>query len=260
MKYEPHLVAFLDILGFSQICLSSEKSEKARNQLKRIFEYCEDIKESFRGLLGKEKIDSVIISDSIVLTLKLNKDKPSLNEIRNFVLASGQFQLYLAQNGVFLRGGISWGQLYVDKARKQIVGPAFIKAYNLEKSVSKYPRIVADTSLILDCGEDNAKEFKKALVDIQWDSRLRPFYDWSALFDDISLPRVPHDVPLIVDFIRAMHPVDFKPIAEHVSHGLNGPIEYYEKYRWLADYLLVSFHHLYSGMGPNRDYIQKLLT
>jgi hypothetical protein len=259
MNYETHLVAFLDILGFSNICISSEASDGDREKLSEIFRYCNQIKESFSTITGKESIHSTIVSDSIVLTLKTEKEKPTINEIRNFVLAAGQFQYFLGENGFWLRGGISCGPLYVNLDEKQIVGPALIRAVNLEKNVAKYPRIVADTTLMLKAGIQNVVEFRKEVNKSSDDSRLRPFYEASTMIDSVGIPQISNDVPFIVDFMSSARPASPLKIAKFVAAGLRGSITHYEKYRWLADYILASHRQNFFGADPESHQLNILL-
>lgn len=260
MHYESHLVAFLDILGFSNICLNSEASEKDRKSLFSIFEYCDQIKSSFSESNGKESIQSTVLSDSIVLTLKTESENPTIKEIRNFALSAGKFQYHLGENGFWLRGGISCGPLYVNLEDKQIFGPALIHAVNLEKNVAKYPRIIADSSIMIKAGFQNAIEFKTSVNRSEQQDRFRPFYEMSNLIDDIGVPQIPNDVPFIIDFISTVRPDSPVKLAEFVAKGLRGPILHYEKYRWLANYILAHYHQTYLGLGPHRQELEILLS
>lgn len=259
MNYETHLVAFLDILGFSNICISSETSEFDRKKLSEIFKYCNQIKDTFPTTTGKQRIHSTIVSDSIVLTLKTEDETPTINEIRNFALAAGQFQYSLGENGIWLRGGISCGPLYVNLDEKQIVGPALIRAVNLEKNVAKYPRIVSDTTLMIKAGMQNAVEFRKEVNKYSDGSRLSPFYVANTMMDSIGIPQISNDVPFIIDFMCSARPASPLKIAEYVAAGLRGPIVHYEKYRWLADYILAFHRQNFLGAGPESHQLNVLL-
>lgn len=259
MNYEPHLVAFLDILGFSEVCLKSESSESARDRLSNIFTQCDEINHSASLIPGKENINTIIVSDSIVLTLKLNEAKPSISEIRNFILGAGRFQYNLGKIGIWLRGGISCGALYVDLIQKQVVGPALIHAVGLEKNVAKVPRIIADSSIMNQAGYLSAVEFRKAVNQNGNTDRLRPFYEWSYMMDSIGEAHILNDVPFIVDFIRSIPPESPMIIAGHVAEGLRGPISHYEKYRWLADYILSTYSQAYLSIGPDQQNLKTLL-
>lgn len=247
MKYRPHLVAFLDILGFSQICLRSENNDTERAKLDNIFRSCSEISENFGFMPTKSKIKSMIVSDSVILALPLMNETPTVEELANFFLASGKFQYYLAQEDIWLRGGISIGSLYIDPRKKLVVGPALIHAINLEKKVARYPRIVVDQSVMLQYRSKNAKEFRSEINRLYERDGQRALFEWSRNFmNELATPGIPNDIPLFIDFMGSVsHDAengDLVKIAKMVSKGLTGPLEHYEKYRWLADYILTSFN------------------
>lgn len=261
MRYENHLVAFLDILGFSNLCLKSEKDDTSYDNLSEIYSICEQIPHGFDSRIGKTKIKTIIVSDSIMLTLRTEDELPSTKECANFFLACGQVQFKLAEKGYWLRGGISFGKLHVNEDKKLLFGPAFIKAVNLEKNIAKYPRIIIDTVFINLLGFKSALELIKKLNSI-YDGQL-PLFNYSQSFFETDRPSVRNDVPLFVDFlnsVKQLNHMEFMNLAEVVSRDLNGSIEYYEKHRWLADYFL-SAHRKYNlNVSSYLDEIEMLLT
>lgn len=262
MNYSPHIVGFLDILGFSEICDRSEKSESELNKLKEIFNLCHEIPTRFSHLEGKSRIKSMMISDSIVLSLRLLNDKPILSELANFFLACGQFQFYLGKKGFWLRGGIAVGSLNVDIERKQVVGPALIKAINLEKMVARFPRIVVDSKVMTEAGFTEAADFRNEINQLYAEENQRSLFEWRGFMDDWGEPNIPKDVPFIIDFMRSVADEECNVLefAEGVAEGLRGPIAYYEKYRWLADYILAGDRQKYAGgLSRHRDKLKNIL-
>jgi len=61
------------------------------------------------------------------------------------MLAAMQCEL-TAKYGVLLRGGISFGDLYMDQ--EVVFGPALVDAYLLAEKVAKFPRIVVDPRIM----------------------------------------------------------------------------------------------------------------
>jgi hypothetical protein len=47
-----------------------------------------------------------------------------------------------------LRGGISYGNSFIDLVKVRVIGPAYIKAYKLEENHAKWPRVILDPALI----------------------------------------------------------------------------------------------------------------
>ncbi|HEX7673139.1 MAG TPA: hypothetical protein VF412_03160 [Bdellovibrio sp.] len=260
MNYKEHIVAFLDILGFSAICLKSETDDEAKVILQDIFRICHSIPAEFESITGKKKIKSMIVSDSIVLSLELENDSPTLDELANFFLACGKFQYYLGRNGIWLRGGISIGALDVDHGQKQVVGPALVRAVNLEKKSAKYPRIVIDPLVMKVSGIPDAPEFRKRVNEMYSGANQRAIFEWRSTIDDLGEPILPKDVPFFIDFIRSTIGEESPTVlAEAVARGLRGPIEHYEKYRWLADYILVSNRQVSMGLNINDTALNGLL-
>ena len=50
----------------------------------------------------------------------------------------------LLKGNFICRGGVSYGDVYYEKGRSLIFGPAVNRAYTLESKIAKYPRIVID--------------------------------------------------------------------------------------------------------------------
>lgn len=262
IQYQLHLVAFLDILGFSEICLKSGTQLEERSLISSIYKYIDELTRNLNQISGKELIQAFSISDSIVLTLKIEGSSPTLKEIRNFVLAAGRFQKQLASNGVWIRGGVSCGLLHVNSKAKQVIGPALIHAVNLEKKSAKFPRIVADTSLISQSGHESAASFRHEINSINYKERLKPFFEWTKPTLPIKHeePRIQQDVPLFIDFINcSIEDMSIK-VATEISVGLKGPIVHYEKYRWLADYFMTTYQTSNWGLGQDREIIKFLLS
>jgi hypothetical protein len=79
--------------------------------------------------------NSAFFSGSFVLTV--NPD-----QVIYLIRETGNLCRHLLLQGFSCRGGISAGSLY--HHGQIVVGPAFISAYQLEKSVAVYPRVIVD--------------------------------------------------------------------------------------------------------------------
>lgn len=134
IKYQNNIVAFLDVLGFSNLVFSSNT--------KSIEEYFEYIQADFKNQSVKHDFKYLLISDSIVISC----DNTELN-FRSLVKILSRIQSKLLSKQILIRGGISYGDLYINKTKNIVVGPALINAYNLEKR-AVYPRIIIDRKFI----------------------------------------------------------------------------------------------------------------
>lgn len=134
IKYEDKIVAFIDVLGFSNLVYS--------DKLEPISHYYEMILTDFKEAAIKKNLKFLMISDSIVVHAPQTKDG-FFAVIK--VLSSLQHRLLL--KGILIRGGVSFGKLYVNETDNIIVGTGLINAYNLEKKAI-YPRIIIDRNVI----------------------------------------------------------------------------------------------------------------
>jgi hypothetical protein len=70
-------------------------------------------------------------------------------------LVGGQ-QFHLACDQIFVRGGMTLGDIYADK--DTIFGPALIRAYELESQLARWPIIIFDRSLIAEFNERRKRD------------------------------------------------------------------------------------------------------
>lgn len=134
IRYSESIVLFIDVLGFSNLVYSKDKTK-----IENYFSY---IQAEFNAYLVKRKFKYLIISDSIVVSTK--KSKENLSELI-FITSKIQYQLFL--KGILIRGAISFGKLYINNDSNIIVGPGLINAYKLENN-AQYPRIIIDRQII----------------------------------------------------------------------------------------------------------------
>ncbi|MFJ7971345.1 hypothetical protein [Psychrobacillus sp. NPDC096389] len=153
-QYENRLVAFIDILGFSNHVRNSEKSNisfiELRDILKEIEEYIikENKIQETQAVMQKHfnnkynKLEYIQFSDSLIISTPIFNH----TSIFSFTLQITYLQAYFLNKGVLLRGGVSYGQIF--HQGNICFGPAFIRAYKLENELADVPRIVIDTDLV----------------------------------------------------------------------------------------------------------------
>ncbi|MGA8430057.1 MAG: hypothetical protein WB729_09565 [Candidatus Sulfotelmatobacter sp.] len=217
--YRDSLVSYFDILGFKNVVASSPPDrivESLEELLSLSSHDPQFIRVTSRGLSA--------FSDHIVRTVSLDglSAIQSVDAIEFELTELQHIQANLAVNGVFVRGAITRGPLYIDE--DLVFGPALIRAYELEQTIAVHPRVVIDPALL----ESLAR-------DANLDERLSVLYS-RFLFrgDDI------------------VHSVDYLQIGDHLSERLDllkthaslvrkGLSEatlpaVTSKYRWLASY------------------------
>ncbi len=148
IKYEIRTVAFIDILGFSDLVARSLKDVsflgKLHNALKIVeyqgrvwvaqaFKNPNNTSENNKPEIDAMDFRSHSFSDCIVLSQRGTFVVP-------LFLSVSQLMMALMDLGVLVRGGISIGPLYHDT--NIVFGPALIEAYKLESRGAKSPRIL----------------------------------------------------------------------------------------------------------------------
>jgi hypothetical protein len=147
-RYTEAVVTLVDILGFREI-LKHKSPKTVLNYLSR--------KDSFhtrRWSSSRVGFRSHSFSDLIVTCLPLQKkivSRGSLFRVYEEVLRIGCNQARLAISGVFVRGGLTIGPVY--SSPKHVFGPALVTAYDVERSIAKWPVIAVDcyvTNILLE--------------------------------------------------------------------------------------------------------------
>ena len=135
IDYEDRLVAFIDVLGFSELVQASETDAAARSRIAglvtadKLFVRFDDT--FLLGIDGR----GAFFSDTFILSMAPDR-------VIYLVRSIGQLYRYLLPRGFLCRGAIVAGSLY--HRERVIVGPALVKAHQLERSAAIYPRIILD--------------------------------------------------------------------------------------------------------------------
>lgn len=149
------IVAFVDMLGFSQEILT-KWDDAEFNPLQRIMEIKGFMDLAKKGsidhtfldydektILGKIKYPEVItISDSFVFVQTLDDDTDITFILSLLAVTGSIIELWRISKdkGFTIRGGVDFGELFYTPS--EIIGPAFIDAYNLESKIAEVSRIV----------------------------------------------------------------------------------------------------------------------
>ena len=150
---QDHLVAYIDLLGWSHKLLSAKTYADIApliNVLKRFhgdfdFDYAIGLSPHEKENIGEE---IEILSDALVVTLSLNcRNAPCHGQYEEIRLKFWDFALAQAQcalEGVFIRGGVAHG--YCVKGEGVLLSDALVKAYKLEGKAT-YPVIAVSDEL-----------------------------------------------------------------------------------------------------------------
>ena len=150
LKTTKCVVAFIDILG-SKLFIESDKGlDVIHKEYKRTLNDFNDKYIAYGFEMGVR-----IFSDNILFFIKVPQYKdPAINlKIKTLYIMKLSTSIKLFQNAlliqnILVRGGITYGDFFVDDV--MVWGKALIRAYKLESEIAIYPRIVLDPDVDID--------------------------------------------------------------------------------------------------------------
>jgi hypothetical protein len=146
-EYIKGFVTFLDILGFKDH-VKRKPAQEINRYLDAMLGFSQLPQRRSAAYASPELAPMVVqFSDSIVRIQPV----PEKEDCRPYDLLIGEInalllmQGNLACHGVLVRGGLTFGDVCVRDSR--VFGPAFIRAYEIESTFARYPRILVDQFL-----------------------------------------------------------------------------------------------------------------
>jgi hypothetical protein len=136
----PSWVAYLDILGFVSEMRRAVEARGQTQHLTKILSALSEAKtdlmegvELFKGLDIKFPDPYVVkvFTDNIVLGFPIHDDGES--EFGRAISMIGMYQYTLLKHGFFVRGGVAFGDLYMDE--DLVYGNGLLDAYEAEKDL-----------------------------------------------------------------------------------------------------------------------------
>lgn len=165
-KTTKHVVAFVDLLGFSD--QTRKWAQRGReDELLQIFSSVFDKVAGFATSGDHREFDAQwftrFFTDNIVMAFPLlGNGRDHANAAGLACRTCGIVEAQFAIHGMFARGGIAVGQLYSDA--NLIFGTGLLDAYELERSAAVDPRIVVDEPVVeLFRSHPNREEFDRVL-------------------------------------------------------------------------------------------------
>lgn len=253
INYKNSYVAFIDILGFKNLVNSRADEDKDKLE-----SYLGVVNKAITNLKGssKDSIGSIIISDSIILSVLQSKEiEENIDRLRHLCVAVGFIQLQLSLKNIWARGAISSGKAYFDSSENQIIGPAYIKAYLLEEELVRYPRVILDSKIINELEFTNSTKF---IDKINKEPDRLNLENWgkSILFSwrYVSSNPIEKDIPLFIDYLSPIveeNGKDFEKIVENISKSIYSNTNNYSKFKWVVEYLKDVAHTVDTRLEPN---------
>lgn len=204
IELDTYFVAFIDILGFSDMVKRDSESPSGQQYLSRLFDvHCQA--EQILG--GRMKYELIQFSDSIVLSSPFVIERLPL-----FIDAISNWQRNLLVNGFLCRGGITFGKHFI--SNNFLFSKALIDAYYMESNLAKQPRVIISDDLI----QLSPKVMSNPTFKAKREDDGLCFVDY--LYSDSLVTR---DVLI-------------KSIEKIISEGLKKSSSVQEKMRWLSKY------------------------
>lgn len=209
VEYRDYYIAFLDILGFSNMVLS-----KTAHEIHEIFKYIKMSKRLSKrdGSTGDLEKDTYVafFSDTIICAIPCEYSGAFELLISHCLLI--QHVLWKNTNPVWVRGAIAKGKLYCKGA--EMFGPGLVEAYNLEATLAIYPRIIMTQDT-----------YKQGIVDSNSNEEIAYVSDTS---DDLKM----------IDTLRYFSFNEIVYIRSQIEKALRSETNkaIREKYLWIKDY------------------------
>lgn len=220
--YQQRIILYVDFLGFKDHVNRTEDDPEFLGKLVRAMDRIGNIGEDDRKFHKSQRVTQ--FSDCVVVSYLVDEESAVfwlLNEIACCVID-------LAEREFLVRGALTVGSLLHTK--QHLVGPAMVKAHELESQVAKYPRILIHEKVVkvaakarnrMHSGKEEA-EYVKAFMTKDNDGL---FY-----FDYISWDSVVR----IVGGDNGGYPAYLQGIGEMIKSGLkSASAGVLEKYLWL---------------------------
>ncbi len=247
VRYKIALVAYLDILGFRNLIATKEACEISRI-LRAVNEAVEPpahqkrLKMRAVGIVEDEYVHFSDLS-LIVRPFEGGEVNPPGSQLFALLLHIVHAQVRLViDEGILIRGAVTVGKAV--KSSGQVFGPAVVRAYELERTVAKYPRIIIDERVFEALRDSPEPWFNDESTDTHY---LR------------LLMRRDTDRTRFVDYLRAVQgeledPADYSDCLAQHDEVIQAGIQRYSrdsdiapKYEWLKCYHQATIRRLKRG-------------
>ncbi|MCE9555458.1 MAG: hypothetical protein K8T91_19090 [Planctomycetes bacterium] len=159
------VVAFFDLLGYSQASTSCATDEDSQHLLDRIVASIDDSRDFVRRSFAENPLGQAnrwaikFFSDNLAFGYPFDEQVADRAAIAWFIIrCAQQYQLRMTLNGFFLRGAITQGPLCLTD--EIIFGSSLVECYQLESKASIVPRVLLAEplqALVTDTNGDHSR-------------------------------------------------------------------------------------------------------
>jgi len=237
ISYDEKIVAYLDILGFRRFVLQSRA--EAELAIRWLDDSVKHVLDCLPLEGGPDWFSVKLFSDCFCISCD--------NTDLDLMLSEVSFLQYsLAENGIFIRGGLSTGAHFENE--RIIFSEGLVRAYELQ-ALDPYPRVLIDPVLV------------SRIQGVRSDggeNELLPFamkgQDGAFFLDYLHYLRVADAYTGCLDENIEAHK---KAVVEQVALNRGRP-EVIAKYRWVADYHNLKFSEFYKSEDWVDGYFETL--
>ena len=234
MEYENRIVAFIDILAFSEMIKATDtedpkKAKDASEMLDKLQQVIKLLQSEIKKEIAKGDLPNgtaaSMFSDSVVVSIP----KAESRGVWLLFQLLKRLQVKLIGNSILLRGGIVYGKLIHQD--QLIIGPALVNAYEVESKSALYPRIVIDSAVLyLYVRKDGISISNLRLGDKDDGSVIKKDLDGTSYIDYFNT---------LEDYIEGSLPEYFTLLNGLIRKGLNRKFGtgIRMKYMWMREKL-----------------------
>lgn len=147
MEYGNGFVTFFDILGFKNM-LSKKSCDEVNNIINVFYKENDRVKDQVGNC--NYDINTISFSDSVIRASVLKDDYSNIDyceALLNEIVNLSCIQMNLIREGIWIRGGVAFGEICIDNEKGIVFGEGFVDAYTLESQIANFPRIVISSDI-----------------------------------------------------------------------------------------------------------------
>lgn len=241
-KYAQRLILFLDFLGFKEIVDGTVGDAGRLDTLLGAIDHLYEIGSDDKDLYSSAR--ATTFSDSVVLSYGVREQSAVFNLLLDIAFAI----IGLVNRGFLVRGAVTIGELIHTK--KYLVGPAMVKAYEMESKEAKVPRVLLDPRLLETARKapavhhdpDDEERYVKLLMRMDGDKRhFIDYVSWESVVEVAGM-----DDDYYSDYLREIS----KILRRGLSHPSAGVLE---KYLWIHKQYVAAIKQ-FEKLKPEHDY------
>lgn len=228
--YEQRYCAFIDILGFSELIETLGTGAVSLEHLRVLLTKVHNPPTTNAASLPDADFRAQSISDAVALSGATNA-----RGLGAIIHSINRLAIDLLMEGFFIRGAIVKDSLFHDD--KTVFGKALVRAYNLESTVARYPRVVVTREVIEDMKEIDP-DMSPRLVRRSEDGPM-----FVHIFREIEIRALPYVLGSSVASIDELrfqgkllpYTMISKQLQRRFDEATDNP-NHFEKAKWLANY------------------------